>query len=431
MVRARLALSTRAHWWKWGSRAGFSIADQGLISGANFAVNILLARWLAPEGYGAFAVAFSIFIFVSGFHNAMVLEPMSVIGPSNYRDVVGRYLGATLWIQLGIGICLAGIIAIGIAVARPADRQMVLALLGLALASPFILLFWFFRRACYVGTRPDLALRGSLTYAIFIAVGLVLFRRQNWLSPAAGFLIMGLASFLGSLVFLYIHRAWIGGALRHGGALSTRPILHEHWNYGKWVVGSAFAHWVGGAAYLPLVAAVGGLAQAGALKAVQNLVLPFQHTITAVGLVLLPWLSRKRSVRGRSYVRDALPRMASANVLLAVLYVLVVLLFAEQLIDLLYPGDLYSDYLWLVPFIGVAVILGAANDSLRIGLRALKRPDSLFRAQVASATLTLTLGIYLVARLGLLGAVLGLISAALALTVLALFYIRMDLRRRN
>ncbi|MCH8876476.1 MAG: hypothetical protein IIA89_06590 [Chloroflexi bacterium] len=308
---------------------------------------------------------------------------------------------------------------------------MVLALLGLALASPFILLFWFFRRACYVGTRPDLALRGSLTYAIFIAVGLVLFRRQNWLSPAAGFLIMGLASFLGSLVFLYIHRAWIGGALRHGGALSTRPILHEHWNYGKWVVGSAFAHWVGGAAYLPLVAAVGGLAQAGALKAVQNLVLPFQHTITAVGLVLLPWLSRKRSVRGRSYVRDALPRMASANVLLAVLYVLVVLLFAEQLIDLLYPGDLYSDYLWLVPFIGVAVILGAANDSLRIGLRALKRPDSLFRAQVASATLTLTLGIYLVARLGLLGAVLGLISAALALTVLALFYIRMDLRRRN
>jgi hypothetical protein len=41
-------------WFKKGSLA---VLDQGLFSGANFIVNILLARWLAPEEYGAFAVA--------------------------------------------------------------------------------------------------------------------------------------------------------------------------------------------------------------------------------------------------------------------------------------------------------------------------------------------------------------------------------------
>src|SRR5580704_16536472 len=40
----------------WGWLSALSLVDQGLTSGASFGVNLLLARWMAPEVYGAFAV---------------------------------------------------------------------------------------------------------------------------------------------------------------------------------------------------------------------------------------------------------------------------------------------------------------------------------------------------------------------------------------
>ena len=70
----------------WGVRSALSLVDQGLTSGAGFGVNLLLARWMPADVYGAFAVAFAGFLFVSGFHNVLLLEPMSVMGPSRHAE---------------------------------------------------------------------------------------------------------------------------------------------------------------------------------------------------------------------------------------------------------------------------------------------------------------------------------------------------------
>ena len=75
----------------WGWLSALSLVDQGLASGAGFAVSLLLARWMEPEVYGAFAVAFAGFLFVSGFHNVLLLEPMSVMGPSRHAARLPGY----------------------------------------------------------------------------------------------------------------------------------------------------------------------------------------------------------------------------------------------------------------------------------------------------------------------------------------------------
>src|SRR5690242_14243325 len=75
------------------TKAVLAFLDQGLNSGSNFVVSLLLARWLTSEEYGAYALAYSIFLLLSGFHNALILEPMSVLGPSSYRRRVPEYLG--------------------------------------------------------------------------------------------------------------------------------------------------------------------------------------------------------------------------------------------------------------------------------------------------------------------------------------------------
>ena len=71
-------LSGRANVWRFslfglaparlrvlGLKSALSVLDQGLTSGAGFAVNLVLARWLAAPVYGAFAVAFSTTLFTA------------------------------------------------------------------------------------------------------------------------------------------------------------------------------------------------------------------------------------------------------------------------------------------------------------------------------------------------------------------------------
>ena len=83
----------------WARRGIVAILDQGLISGSNFVVAILLARWLTPQQYGSYALAFEVFLFVSALYGSLILEPMSVFGPSIFSGNLVSYLGELLRIH--------------------------------------------------------------------------------------------------------------------------------------------------------------------------------------------------------------------------------------------------------------------------------------------------------------------------------------------
>src|SRR5229473_1959263 len=89
---------------RWMKKGGLAILDNGLISGSNFLLGILLARWLAPEEYGAYALSFSIFILVGFLYQALLLEPLSVFAGSVFRGNLRGYLKKALWIHWAISI---------------------------------------------------------------------------------------------------------------------------------------------------------------------------------------------------------------------------------------------------------------------------------------------------------------------------------------
>src|SRR6516162_583127 len=70
---------------RWTTKGGLAILDQGLISGSNFLISVLLGRWLMPAQYGAFALAFTIFILLSYAYHAFLAEPQGVFCGSTYR----------------------------------------------------------------------------------------------------------------------------------------------------------------------------------------------------------------------------------------------------------------------------------------------------------------------------------------------------------
>ena len=131
-------------WMPWVGKGSLAVLDQGLISGSNFLIGILLARWLAPEAYGAYALAFSIFLFLAGFHNALLLEPMSVFGPASYKDQLPAYLGKLLRLHFALTFALALLLALGATcfLSFFGNRAVPDALLGAGLATPWIIFLW-------------------------------------------------------------------------------------------------------------------------------------------------------------------------------------------------------------------------------------------------------------------------------------------------
>src|SRR6266851_8446150 len=138
--RAVGLLLTPAKLRVWGWRSVMSLVDQGLTSGAGFAVNLLLARWMAPEVYGAFAVAFAGFLFVSGFHNVLLLEPVSVIGPASYARQLPAYFLCQLKVHAVLAGILSGLILLagGVLALAGSHKALVGAMLGSGVALPLL-----------------------------------------------------------------------------------------------------------------------------------------------------------------------------------------------------------------------------------------------------------------------------------------------------
>jgi O-antigen/teichoic acid export membrane protein len=383
-----------------------SVLDQGLVSGANFGLNVLLARWVSPAEYGVFAISFGLFLLLSGLHVALILEPMNVLGAARPVAEIGRYVGSLVHAH----VVLSAALSLGLAVAALGLRHRNASLAGslamLAAALPFLLLQWLLRQACYLQTRPDLAVRGSLVYVATLAAGLGLVaRRPGLVSPLlAAFPILALASVAAAAVL------WrpLGVALP-GRVVPSRELITSHWSYGRWIVAASLAHNAGNALYLPLVAALLGLAASGALKAVQNLSLPLQQLLTALSLLAFPWVSRQTAVHGEAHARRVSLGLVGIYAAVAAGYGAVLVLLGERLLRLLYGPGPYAALGWAVVLVAAAGLVAAAAQALGIALRARGRPQVILWSKLAAALFLLAAGTLLVQKHGLYGALLGVV----------------------
>src|SRR5271154_7325389 len=82
--------------WTRAGRVGLSVADQGFTLGVMFLLNVTLARTQTKEEYGIFALSYSIFTFLSGLHNAAILEAYTIHGSGRYHGQFDEY---SRWIR--------------------------------------------------------------------------------------------------------------------------------------------------------------------------------------------------------------------------------------------------------------------------------------------------------------------------------------------
>src|SRR6266853_4193932 len=86
------------------------LLDHGLTVGTVFVATVVLARVETKEGFGAFVLCYSIYIFLTGIHNALVVEPFHVLATGRFRESPSSYLTYTfdlharvaLWLTLAL-----------------------------------------------------------------------------------------------------------------------------------------------------------------------------------------------------------------------------------------------------------------------------------------------------------------------------------------
>jgi O-antigen/teichoic acid export membrane protein len=412
-----------------GLKAGISVVDQGLISGAGFLLHILLARWLLINDYGVFAVVFSIFLFLSSFHNALILEPMSVLASEHTPEQLRDYITHSIWLHFFLSVVLSILLLFSGFGLMFLQNPMGEPLIGLAFAGPLILLFWLLRRACYLDGRAHLAIHGGFVYSLFLLVGILVIQRAEITTPLTAVLLLGISSMAASIILVWLLKIDVKILLFGCSRVVLTSLFSKHWKYGKWVVGSSFVHWAGTAGYVPLIGSLAGFSEAGALRAIQNLILPLQQILAGLANLWLPLNAKLLIEQGKKSLKANLHKMIIGTLTFSVFYLITIVSFSKPIITLLYGPGRYDQFEWLNWYLAAFAIIGVVGQSYSLALKALQRPDSVFYSQAGTAVITATVGSFLVWTLGLEGAAIGLNLSALIGTLILMNLCQWSLRK--
>ncbi|MCC6612968.1 MAG: oligosaccharide flippase family protein [Anaerolineae bacterium] len=398
-----------------------AVGDQLVFSGSNFLVSVLLARWMTYDDYGGFTYAYSLFLLLVNFHNALLVEPFTIVGSSQHRFSLRTYTQRVAKLQVYWTLITSVIgLPIGLVLWLAGDAVLGQALLGLALAQGATLYFWYVRRKWYVAQRIDRALVGTVIYAIAQVVLVYGLERFGALTPFSAFVAIGVAALIAS---------WAAQISKIepdsvAAALPMTQVIRENWQYGKWVMYAGILSWLTWQGYNILTGSILNLADAGGLKAVQNLVNPVTQLLTAFGLVFMPSIARRHAEYGdRIMYRDLVLYMIFLTTI-TVSYWLILVIFQVPIFDLLYDGQ-YGEYLPALPYLALLPIVIALTTSWAIGLRVLRQTRLLFWLDSIGGLLTISLGVVLVYQYGFTGVVAGsLLSSFSRLPVLVILWYR-------
>ncbi len=416
---------------KWGLKGGLSILDQGLYSGANFVFSVLLARWLSPFEYGAYALAYAVFLVFHQLYQSLITDPMGVLGPANYASDLRGYLLVQLTMHFAttapFGL-LIGITTLSLASLLSGDKLVFLTDLGvMGIVLPFVMLPWFLRRAFYVLHRPEVSALGSFVYAISVLAALPILRYVNLLNSYTAILAMGAAGLV-SGSFLFLRLRLVKGA---SSRLPFSNVFRQNWNYARWLVGSASFMVLAGQMQVFMTGNILGVKAAGIIDVTQTFSYPMILMIGAITAIATPALSRDHASKNTSALQRKVMVLSLCLLGLSLLFAGMLYLFKEYLEKILYGGK-FADYVHLIPLFGCVPILLSLYWGPAIGLQAAQRPQAVLIVSSVWLPVSIVCGYVFTRIWGLEGAALGTILGYAVITAICwLLYSRWIIGRTH
>jgi O-antigen/teichoic acid export membrane protein len=393
---------------RWGVRGGSSILQQGMFAGAHFLTNILLARWLSPASYGAFALVYSFFLLILMGSMALFFEPLLVFGPGRYANRLSAYVAVLVKLHflffVPVGIVIAVLAPL---INRLYGHESFLAFLALIVLGPSLMLVWLCRAAFYAELKPHLGTVAGIFYFVGLLLSVYVLQKTGWLSPVTAVVAMAVAgAFIGAgCLFQVLGR---DRSEAHDRNLRAE-VIADHWSYGRWSALTALVVWVPGNLYYALLPSRFGLASAAELRALTNLIFPLLHTVMALNLLLIPVLVRQVNGPGPALMPRTVRQMILWMIPLGGIYFALLAVFSQPLLGFLYAGKYSHVSKWAVVCIGLIPVTNGIGGLLGAGLRSLEKPHLVFWGYGLAALAAIAVGCPLTLRYGVSGAASALL----------------------
>jgi O-antigen/teichoic acid export membrane protein len=406
-MKARMADHVRAASRRY-ERAGWSVVDQSIVSACNFMSVLLLARFLPPAEFGAFVLAQTGLLLVTGLQTSLLTQPHNVLGARLQGDAYRRFTGALVLAQLLAGALLSAVLVlIGAAVYRYGDAAAGVVVLALAGAALPWMAQEFVRRVMYTTSDTRRAAANDLLcYGLQLAGVWLLVReaRAEQLSAVSALSIFGGSSLVAALFGVWQLRREIGFAAGARFGASLRRAWAQVWHFGRWLLAQNVTVWLGANGHAWLVGALLGVEAVGLYRAAIHLV----NVINPLRQAAFAYLPARGSVAYQSgghaglwrWVRRISPRLT-----LALLpFVVVLVAMPEAMLALVY-GDRFAG-LGLGPILALATLaqtISFLRYPMECAVLATGATRSLFQIHLLPIVLLPTLGTALIASFGLLG----------------------------
>jgi len=398
------------------SRAVLALADQAVVSGANFAASFVLALALTKEGYGLYGLGFTIVQLLLNTQSAVVTSAYMVNSPKFEEDERRRYTASVL-VHQGI-LCLVAIIGLGLAalllpraggMSAESSLGALAPLLGIqAVVIAFILLREFVRQLSFAAMNMALALALDIGFASLQLGALGALAWFDLLSPERAFLVLGGAALLSSACWFALNR--------HRFRLDPARILPDfksNWQFSRWMFAANLLFLASNQLYPWLLFAFHGSAANGEFQASFLVVALLNPFVLGIGNFLAARTAHAREEQGIQGIQRVVRKADQLFVAVLGAFCLLMLVAGGPLLALA-TGGKYAGHGVVINFLALWQLLFALAIPASHALNALNRPDVTLKALSCSLGVTATLGVWLVWAFGPAGVAAGLAAGSLA-----------------
>lgn len=402
-------------------RAGWALLDQALYGVSNFLANTLMARWLEPSEYGAFALGWMLLLMGFQLQNPLITEPLAVYTPNRFRFAPHVYQQLVVqmhWILTGVISLFFVILAL-----FQADAAFRGVYFGLALALPFVQYAMLARRICYANLMPRLSALGGAIYLPLFVCSAFLLHQLSLLNAFTAMVLMGLASLVsGYWVMALWKKDFKQGTAPHPVKhfrfwfALFRTVVLAQWRYGRWGLPASLLWVVVSSLPYVLLLHLHGLEAVAGLRVLENTLAPVNSFLSAFNSLMLPAFARAGSYAAlEGMVRRYLFLFGAVGGLAWLL----MSWLHEPLFYFLYGGS-YQDISQYLLWFGWMPLLTWLAEVFFGAFRAREQTRWIAWLYLIAAVFTGVVGVLLIRSAGLQGTVFVILSTQALLLTMAL-----------
>ena len=314
--------------------AVYGVADQMILSAANFSVGLFFARYATPEAFGLYALAFIVVNTIGDLHRSVAWQPMIILsGLEQERLARTRYWRTRrLSVMFGTALGIAsGLFAFGVFFLAGGESRLFWTALALGPTLTFGVSHEIQKRIGFLIGKHRKVLESDFLYLLgvlsVLGVAFLALKNTNFLPQSA----VGVAALATGALFGFLGGRTAATSLRSSGP-SPGPggLLRKHWPIAKWNLLNVALAISSDRFLIFFLSGTAGLTAVANLEAGRLLAMPLFALFMGLLAHALPTMAKTMRTSGFESTLRSIEYLGSFLLVTTFLYGVLLALFADM-----------------------------------------------------------------------------------------------------